>query len=164
MLLLWPVQTERWKKKWCICPTCLAWGSFAAPLPSVSRVISFPTLLSASWKCAGPKWTFPGRCFLPWTLNISRGKMYLVVCAIEICLHLGRGKSQRDRVLIISSLKSQQQRWVGLGKRMFLLPRVHVPAASYTDESGCLRTTESFPWWLGVTNNCSHVPTANLNL
>ena len=98
-------------------------GQFCSPLPSVSRVISFPMLLSASWKCAGPKWTFPGRCFLPWTLDISSGKMYLVVCANEICLLLGSGKSQRDRVLIVSSLKVKVAEMCWLGKNNVFLAK-----------------------------------------
>lgn len=88
-----------------------------APLPSVSRVISFPTLLPASWKCAGPKWTFPRRLFLPWILSISSGKMYLVVCAVEVCLHLRSGKSQRDSFLNISSLKVTVAEMVWLEKK-----------------------------------------------
>lgn len=80
-VLFWrPISTERWKRKECIDPECLAWGNFAALLPSLSTVILLPTLLSASWKCAGPKWTFSGNLFLPWIDNEHLKRKNIPLC------------------------------------------------------------------------------------
>lgn len=61
---------------------CLAWGQVCILLPSICTVISLSTQLSASWKCAGPKWTFSGRLFLPWidTECLKRENMLLGLC------------------------------------------------------------------------------------
>lgn len=161
MLLLWPVQTERWKRKWNIGPVCLAWGSFAVPLPRVGRVISFPTLLSASWKCTGPKWTFPGRFFLPWTLNISSGKMYLAVCAVEARLHLGSGKSPSDRA---GSLKVSAAEMGWLGKKNYCSCQQSMSQLSPNQGIWMPEDHRVLPRRLEVTDDCLHVPTANWNL
>lgn len=139
MLFLWPIQTERWKRKGCRDPAFLAWGSFAAHLPSVSTMISFPTLLSASWKRAAPKWTFPGRFFFLWTLSI------LAVCAVEAILHLGTGKSRRDRVLSTSSLKVIAAEMGWLGKKNVSLAKSPCPI--------CLLS-----WWVWLPEDQSSSP------
>lgn len=84
------------------------------------------------------------RLFLPWTLNISSGKIFLVVKQLRCACAWKVAESQRNTEFwMLHFSRSYQHRRVGLGKRMFLLPRIHVPAESYVVESGCQRTTES---------------------